>query len=539
MKKGQTKLAFKKNEIQNFIENGNDLGLDSFEKNVEITSNLIKNGLGSAIGFPEFGFQGISCGAQLSQLDTAFKNERWYLVSNMRQILSEMYVEHGPVQNVVNIPVNDAFRGGLEITSKQLSEDEIEHLRSVLEDNKESLDDGTENIDLIELAQAEKWKRLYGGAGVIIITDQDYSSPLNINSLNQGDYLEFRAVDLWELFYSKMNIEDYHLETQDIGFEYYDYYGKKLHKSRVLKLKGLRAPSFIRPKLRGWGVSVVEHLVRSLNQYLKSNNLSFELLDELKIDVFKFEGLNAAVQNPVGEEKIRKRAQMTNWQKNFQHAIIMDSKEDFTQKELSLSFLPETMREIRIQLASDVRMPLTKFFGISSAGFNSGEDEIENYNGMVESEIRTPIKPYVLKMAQLRCKVEFGFIPTDLKINFKPLRVLGSVEQENVNNSKFSRIAQARQMGEIDSKEFRDACNRDNLLGIKLDINKNILTGEESNVMDIIPEENNQKIIDKTNGSSNLNSRISTGYNMDNHLLSKLQNDKPHNDRSKNNTLER
>ena len=47
--------------------------------------------------------------------------------------------------------------------------------------------------------------------------------------------------------------EGYDAEIQSEEFEYYNYYSEVVHKSRVLKLKGIEAPSFIRPRLRGWG----------------------------------------------------------------------------------------------------------------------------------------------------------------------------------------------------------------------------------------------------------------------------------------------
>ena len=87
----------------------------------------IMNNLSGAIMGPGFGF-GDGCGNQLSQVATLFKNERWYLISNMRQILSEMYAEHGLVQTVVDVPVDDGLRGGIEIKTKQLNEEEIDDL---------------------------------------------------------------------------------------------------------------------------------------------------------------------------------------------------------------------------------------------------------------------------------------------------------------------------------------------------------------------------------------------------------------------------
>jgi hypothetical protein len=49
--------------------------------------------------------------------------------------------------------------------------------------------------------------------------------------------------------------------------------------------------------------------------------------------------------------------------------------------------------------------------------------------------------------------------------------MLSAEQEENVKTQKFSRLLQAKQANELSSKEFRDACNKDNLLSISLDIN--------------------------------------------------------------------
>lgn len=424
-----------------------------------------QNGLSEAI----LGYDVGSIGTQLSQVDTLFKNNRWYLLSNMRQVLSEMYCEHGLVQTVVDVPVDDGLRGGVSIKSKQLSEDQVKKLEvSVDQDN-----------DLNTLGQAAKWNRLFGGAGTLIITDQDASTPLNLSAIGPDSVLEFRAVDMWELFYDRQNTEGYNASLDSPEFEYYNYYGQRVHRSRVLLLKGLVAPSFVRPRLRGWGFSIIEALVRSINQYLKANNLTFEVLDEFKVDIFKIKNLANTLLSPNGAKAVQNRVAIANAQKNFQSAITMDSEDDFLQKELSFTGLAEVMVGIRMQIASDLRMPLTKVFGISAAGFSSGQDDIENYNAMVESQVRSKLKYQILQVLELKCQKLFQFVPDDLEVEFKPLRMLSAEQEENVKNAKFTRLLQAKQAGEISSKEFKEGCNKDNLLPITLDPSVDTLPTEQ------------------------------------------------------------
>jgi phage-related protein (TIGR01555 family) len=441
-------------------------------KKIKKVKEPVSNGLTEALfggGWnPNSGNTPGGYGVQLSQVNTLFKNNRWYLVSNYRQLLSEIYVEHGLVQAVVDVPVDDGLRGGVEIKTKQLDPEEIEDLYAEMD----------KQGDLTVVGQALKWNRLFGGAGVIIITDQDPKTPIDVSRITENSPLEFRAVDMWELFWDQQNTEGYNIETQQQQFEYYSYYATKLHKSRVMAMKGLTAPSFIRPRLRGWGFSIVEALVRSINQYLKANDLTFEVLDEFKLDVYKIKNLTQSLLSATGTEAIQRRVQIANMQKNYQNAISMDSEDDYLQKELSFAGLAETMTGIRMQVASDLRMPLTKIFGISAQGFNSGEDDIENYNAMVESQVRQKCKYDILKIIEIRCQKKFGFIPDDLQISFKPLRMLSAEQEENVKTQKFNRLLAAKTAGEIDSLEFRDACNKDQLLPIQLDTDKVMLTDD-------------------------------------------------------------
>lgn len=433
-------------------------------KSIKNAQDAIKlsNGLQEAV----LGFNPGSFGNQLSQVDTIFRNLRWYLVSNMRQPLSEAYCELGIVKTIVDVPVEDGMRGGFDIKSKELSAEEVEELQFTIEQEN----------DIGVMSAAQKWNRLFGGAGVIISSDQDPETPLDINSLEQDGMLRFKDADMWELFWDHQNVEGDGEPIDNPDNQFYRYYGKKIHKSRVLIMKGIRAPSLIRPRLRGWGLSVVEILVRSINQYLKANDLTFEVLDEFKLDIYKIKNLTTTLMSAEGERAVHRRVQIANQQKNFQNAITMDSEDDFAQKELSFQGLSETMMGIRMQVASDLRMPLTKVFGISAAGFSSGEDDIENYNAMVESSIRTPAKHHMITMAKIRCQNLFGYIPEDLTCEFKPLRMLSSEQQENVKTAVFNRLIAARAAGEISSKEFKDACNKDKLFPIAVDANLDTLS---------------------------------------------------------------
>lgn len=428
---------------------------------------LQNSNFSAAFGPGDFGTypanQGVPWSAQVSNVTTIFRNLRWYLVSNMRQPLSEAFSEIGLIQTIVQVPVDDALRGGFKIKSKQLEEDQVKQLQISFKR------DG----DLETVSEAGYWMRLFGGAGVVIVSDQKSDEPLNVEAINKETPLTFVPCDMWELFWSFQNTSEFSqiIDGNPLGqVQTYNYYGQMVDKSRVLTLVGMKAPSFVRPRLRGWGLSVVERLVRSINQYLKATDLGFEVLDEFKIDVYKLKGLATTLASPTGRQKAVERTQTMNYLKNYQNALVMDAEDDFDHKQLSFAGLAEVMEGIRMQVASDMRMPITKLFGTSaSKGFSTDQNDMEVYNSMVEGEVRSKLEPIILKMLEIKCQREYGFIPDDLEIEFRPLRELSAEQVETVKTSKFARLIQAKQAGEITRFEFREGCNAEDLLPITLD----------------------------------------------------------------------
>lgn len=415
-------------------------------------------------------------GDQLSQTDTLFLNNRWYLISNLRQLLTQLYVEHGVIQTLCDQPVDDAFRAGFEIQTGQLDGDDKEDMM-IFEERHNAIG---------ALIQAKKWARLYGGGAVIIITDQDPATPLNLQNLNP-DRLQFRDADMWELYFSEQNVQATPQIDGGLGEgmgDYYDYYGVKLHKSRVYRVEGKKCPSFLRPRLRGWGMSELEKIVRSLNQYLKNQDVIFSLLDEAKVDVHRIKGFTTSLLQPGGSDKVASRIQMANYLKSYKAALVMDKEDEYIQKQVAFTGLAEVLLQIRQGLAADLKMPMTKLFGVSAAGFSSGEDDIENYNSMLESEIRKPAKFQVVDLLQICSWAMYKRPIDDLMISFNPLRVLNAKEEEEVKDSKFDRVERAYSVGLMEGLEAKEAINAGNLLPVEIDA-----TLEPSKPIDMMGDE--------------------------------------------------
>jgi len=397
--------------------------------------------------------------AQLSQTETFYYNTRKYLVSNNRTLLSWLYVETGIIQTLIDQPVDDAFRHGVEIIAPQLDSSDIAVLQEYLRSSGA----------MEAVIQARKWARLFGGGAVMVITDQDPNSKLSIDRINEKSPMAFRAVEAWELYH---NINGDELTTYRIDpTRPFQYYGVQVDPSRVYIAKGKTPPSLVRNQLRGWGMSEVEKVIRSLNQYFKNQDVVFELMDEAKVDVYKIQDFNQLMTQIGGTEKAAFRIQAANKLKNYLNALVMDNKDDYDQKNMNFSGLGEMLPQIRMGIASDVKMPITKLFGVSAAGFSSGEDDIENYNSMIESEIRGKCHDEVIQIIRLCCQKLFGFVPDTISIKWPSLRILSQKEEEDIKDKQFNRVMRAQQAGMISDIEAKKSINTANLLPITVEEN--------------------------------------------------------------------
>lgn len=400
--------------------------------------------------------QGVS---ELSKTDTTMFNNRFSAVTLNRSLMSSLYMEHGIIQSLIDLPVEDAYRGGITVRCDEISPDDLKDLHHALD---------TYNL-IGTYVQALKWKRLYGGAGIIINIGQDLTKEFNINSISEDTPLAFYAVDRWELSYMPEGMSSLDQLTQDRQEKPYNYYGHALHKTNVIKLDGKLPPSLIRGQFSGWGMSELEKVIRSWNQYVKHQDVCFELLDECKVDVFKIQGFNTAVATRNGATLTANRVALSAKIKNYQNALVLDKEDDYEAKQITFAGLSDILKEIRTGFASDVRTPMTKLFGQSASGFNSGEDDIENYNCMIESEIRSKHKAGLIYMLKILCQKKFGFVPETLDFDFKPLREVSSVEESQLKTETLNRIMMAYQSGLITGESAAEQANAAEVFALELE----------------------------------------------------------------------
>ena len=395
--------------------------------------------------------------SNLTSLNPIIQNNLYAPLTLNWPVLSYMYKTHGIIQAAIDMPVQDALRGGIDIRSGELGHDEIKDMKDFMEE-----------FEVLEkLSEAFNWVRLYGGGGLIANTGEDPEKPLTIAGIRKGATLDFYPVDRWELQTPTMNPGmDWTILKFGIPMneEFYTFYGNKIHRSRILTMSGKSAPHMIRWQLQGWGMTEVERMVEPFNTFLRMENVIYELLQEAKIDVMKMKGFNNQLLSAGGTAGMRRRIELAMEMKSYNHTLAMDAEDDFQQKQITFTGLAEVKKENRMAIACTTRSPEAKLFGQGASGFSSGEDSIENYNCMVESEVRTKLRRPIRKLLKIVSQVMFGTVH-DFDFDFMPLRIMSSVEEEQVKTSKQARTTGLYSLGILTAQEAAEQMEHDKLIG--------------------------------------------------------------------------
>ena len=451
----------------------------------------VDNGLASALNLDD---QAIN---SMNDPSPIYKNASPYILSLHYIPLANTYKSNGFAATAVDLPVSDAFRdGGFEIDSDTLTPDEIEQLEEKMSDKN----------DVETLKDCLRWGRLYGGGCILISTEQDNSTPFNPETI-KGKDVDFYAVDRWQCIplASSLQLAERFMLQDNLRTD-----GKELifDKSRVLTYTGKTQPYYIRNLLQGWGASVFEDIIPQLNQYLKANSVILELLDEAKIDILKISGLSDLLLSADGESVVRRRVDIAAANKNYKAMLTMDANDDYDQKQLSFGSIDQMLEKIFLLICSCLRIPYSKIFGRGASGFSSGEDDLENYNAMINSDIRVPATKILKQMIDIRCYQLFGRKIPDLTVTWKPLRVMSEKDQQEIQTQKINAYIQLLQAGILSPKQVAE----------KLTVEKIVaLSEEEINALsdEVQPDEMGFTEQENVNVNNSLWSKVQNVFKAD------------------------
>ena len=421
--------------------------------------NSVNNGLSDALGLPVAPNGEIFDGSMLSRV---FNSSIEGLITMHWVALTNAYNKNSFLQTAVNQKVEDAFKNdGLIIDSKTLDTDELEKLRTTME----------EEGDIEAIIDCIRWGRLYGGGCIIANTTQDAAEPLDKKAL-KGQPLKFLATNRWQCtaqgiapqLAEKFILTDAFTENDNQFDEQMGLNNVEVHKSRVGIFTGSNAPYLTRTIVQGWNTSLFEGILEPIENLLGGFNVTLELLSEAKIDIFKISDLASVLMSPGGEQQIAKRLQVATANKNYKSSLAMDVNDDYQQKQISFNGIPQLLEQLMYIFCGYLRYPVAKLFGKGASGFSSGDDDLENYNATVESEVRIPARKLIHWVVNLRCLQLFGRELPDFRPKWKPLREMTEKDLADVNSRRLADYITLLEHQVMTAKQVAQKLTEDNYI---------------------------------------------------------------------------
>jgi hypothetical protein len=88
---------------------------------------------------------------------------------------------------------------------------------------------------------------------------------------------------------------------------------------------------------------------------------------------------------------------------------------------------------------------------------------------MIETEIRSKYQSGLLQILKICCQKLFGFVPDTLRFEFKPLKMLDTVDDSEMKTQALNRVIAAFQNGLIPADDAISQLNKEKVFALNLD----------------------------------------------------------------------
>jgi phage-related protein (TIGR01555 family) len=352
------------------------------------------------------GLVNVVSGLGTGETKRAHNTFQYGLLTDWQQ-LDAAYQTNWIARGIVEIPAGDMVREWRTIKSSGAEEIQAEEQRLQLSHKCED---------------ALTWARLYGGGGILMLTNQDLRKPLDIRKIKKGDLSRLLVLDRYEM-------HSYSLNTYDILAENYlqpDFYTVQggtttIHWSHFARFHGAKLPRRQMAHTQGWGDSELRKCMEDLMDTISAKGGIAELMQEANVDVVKREGLADDLASDQ-DEAITERYRLFSLLKSVAHLALLDGDETYERKTLNLSGVAPILETLMIWISGCAKIPYTKLFRTSAKGMNAtGEGDEKTYNDDIRAGQKTQLGMPLSYLDQVLVRSALGDMPKDYDYIWNPL----------------------------------------------------------------------------------------------------------------------
>lgn len=270
--------------------------------------------------------------------------------------------------------------------------------------------------------EALSWSRLYGGAVVLPMTNQDLEKPFRPDLIKRGEVQRLLVFDRWDLIPHSINTWDVLAENY-LQPEFYTLYqgSQKIHWSHFIKFVGAKLPRRQRVLLQGWGDSELRKCLEDIKDTVSAKGGIAELMQSANVDVITREGLTEDLTTDQ-EAKIIQRYTLFDQMKSIINTALLDSDEKLDRLTLNMSGIAPVLDTFMVWISGAADIPVTRLFGQSAAGMNAtGEGDLKNYYDGIRSRQNSQLDRPMAKLDAIMVRSALGAMPDDYNYDWNRL----------------------------------------------------------------------------------------------------------------------
>lgn len=294
------------------------------------------------------------------------------------------------------------------------------------------------------LRKAVSISKYYGGSLVYMDFDgidtasENLLNPLILtkNELRGKKLRRLKVIEPYNLSPGQYNAAD---PLQEYYFKprYWFIMGKAVDASRFLPpVQENELPTILRPAYNFFGIPLAQIVLDAVAHFTECREAEARLLTKFSLTVFKT-NLNEQLFSGGDWSQIDNRINnFVQYRSNDGVMLIDKESEDIDIKSTPLAGVKDIVSQAMEIVAAYFNEPVTKMWGLTPSGFNTGESDLNNHYDHIasqqEKQLRDQIE-YVLKVLQMQ---EWGEIDNEITFTFNPLSKEKEESMATVNKIK-------------------------------------------------------------------------------------------------------
>jgi len=318
------------------------------------------------------------------------------------------------------------------------AEDMVREWRTIKSDDADVIRAEEDRLQVPAMvSEATSWARLYGGAGILMITNQPLDKPLRPERIKKGDLYRLIVIDRFDMTPLSLNQTNI-LAANYLQPEFYTIAAgsQQIHWTHFARFSGAKLPRRQRAQTQGWGDSELRKCLDDVMDIVASKDGIAELLQEANVDIIKREGLSDELASDQ-DDAITSRYALFSLMKSSINMALLDGEETYDRKTLDLGGVAPVLDLLMTWISGAADIPVTRLFGTSAKGLNAtGEGDMDNYFNGLSSKRMTQVDPGLRMLDEVLVRSATGKWIEDFNYVWNPFKQPDIVQIAQANKAK-------------------------------------------------------------------------------------------------------